>query len=582
MTHLELLTLNYLLNSVWQVPLIFFAAEGGTRLLRSAGPRMEHRIWVAALALETILPACAFGPSLRSFYSSLFNSRSGHITTHTAILNVTAVQSRSNIGAAIAFTALLAFAATLLFFSARLLYGICRAHALRRTAEHVALTGEPLNIWKRSARIFDVHNAQLATSAFIASPSTIGIRRRIVLLPPVLLTSLAQDDLAAALAHEFAHMRRRDFAKNLVYEIISLPTAWHPFLWRTRQRIAESRELVCDELAAQATNGPSRYAHSLLRLAASVSGSTRAATFHAVGMLDANILERRVMALNRKRPIAATSRRFTVTAVVLLGTATCAAAMTLRLEVPAQAIAVTAVTRASSDGPISSAESRELWARTAAHAQVRIAGGVAAGQIISKVNPIYPIEAKASGVEGSVLLHAIIGKDGTIQQLAVISGPPLLVPSAMDAVKQWVYRPYLLNGEPVEVETTITVNYSLANSASAQPPADNSNQDADKIGGSDGAVYNIGGSVRPPTLVYAANPEYPEGARKAKISGNVVVSLIVDPAGEPYNVHVARGLGNELDEKAVEAVQQYRFKPATRNGEPVAVALKVEVNFQVF
>jgi protein TonB len=97
-----------------------------------------------------------------------------------------------------------------------------------------------------------------------------------------------------------------------------------------------------------------------------------------------------------------------------------------------------------------------------------------------------------------------------------------------------------------------------------------------------GGVYQVGGSVRPPIAIYTPDPEFSEEARKAKFSGNVVVSLIVDANGNPKNVHVLRGVGMGLDEKAVAAVQQYKFKPALQNGKPVAVYLNVEVNFQIF
>ncbi len=97
-----------------------------------------------------------------------------------------------------------------------------------------------------------------------------------------------------------------------------------------------------------------------------------------------------------------------------------------------------------------------------------------------------------------------------------------------------------------------------------------------------GGVYQVGGSVRPPIVVYQVDPEFSEEARKAKFSGNVVVSLIVGADGRPRNVHVLRGVGMGLDEKAVEAVQQYKFKPATQNGKAVSVYLNVEVNFQIF
>jgi peptidyl-prolyl cis-trans isomerase A (cyclophilin A) len=93
--------------------------------------------------------------------------------------------------------------------------------------------------------------------------------------------------------------------------------------------------------------------------------------------------------------------------------------------------------------------------------RVNISAGVAVGLIISKVPPVYPIDAKQAGVSGTVVLSAIIGRDGTIEELQVISGQDLLRQAALDAVRQWRYRPYLLNGEPVEVRTTINVVFIL-------------------------------------------------------------------------------------------------------------------------
>lgn len=284
------------------------------------------------------------------------------------------------------------------------------------------------------------------------------------------------------------------------------------------------------------------------------------------------------MKLTRNHPITAASRRAAIVAAIALGIATCASAMSLRFEVPAQAIV-----------PIHTVAPVHAIGRFGAqqtNGPTRVSGGVMAGQIVSKVNPVYPQEARERGIAGSVVLHAIIDVDGTIKELAVVSGPPELQKSAIEAVKQWVYKPFLLNGEPQEVDTTITVNYSLGNSAQPgsdpQPQANNSSEDAYQVAGSDGGVYKVGGSVRPPVLLSSVDPQYSEAARKAKLSGNVIVALVVDQNGQPQNVRVLRGLGNDLDEKAVEAVQQYRFKPATRNDEPVPVDLKVAVNFQIF
>jgi protein TonB len=93
--------------------------------------------------------------------------------------------------------------------------------------------------------------------------------------------------------------------------------------------------------------------------------------------------------------------------------------------------------------------------------RIRVSQGVTQGLLVHRVEPLYPKIALAARITGVVQLKAIIGKDGNIKELQTLSGPPLLVPSAIDAVKQWHYKPYLLNGEAVEVETSVTVTFQL-------------------------------------------------------------------------------------------------------------------------
>jgi TonB family protein len=138
-------------------------------------------------------------------------------------------------------------------------------------------------------------------------------------------------------------------------------------------------------------------------------------------------------------------RRFATAALcALLGLGACASALALRTAVPTPT--PLAIAQPPSDAP----------------APTHISANVIAGTRLSYITPIYPPEAKAAKLSGVVILHAVIGKDGKIESLNVVSGPEAFQKSALDAVRQWTYSPYRLNGEPTLVDTNITVNYSLA------------------------------------------------------------------------------------------------------------------------
>jgi TonB family protein len=98
---------------------------------------------------------------------------------------------------------------------------------------------------------------------------------------------------------------------------------------------------------------------------------------------------------------------------------------------------------------------------TAPRLRVAIGGNVMKAKLINKVDPVYPDEARDKKIEGTVVLHVILGTDGSVVRIAVTSGHPLLAPAATDAVRQWRYQPTLLNGEPVEVDTQINVIFAL-------------------------------------------------------------------------------------------------------------------------
>jgi TonB family protein len=447
---IETKTLEYLLNSLWQVPLIFAAAWIAARIARSSGPPMEHRIWVTALVLQTVVPACSFRLEsvLHKLWALLLRGPSAagglvHVVEGAATVSG-AVALRIPLEALTAVAAI--YGCTLLYFAVRLGWGLYRTSVLTHQAESVTLTDEAMRHWQRCAAIFGCESARIAASPEMDGPVTVGGRQGVVLVPPRFLQSSAELDLDAVLAHEFAHMKRHDFLKNLVYGALSLPVAYHPFLWMTKSRIAETREMICDGMAAQAVDGTEPYVRSLMRLASLLVKGTPDKTLHAIGIFDANIFERRVMNLTQKRVEIKGVRRFAIAATcAAVGVATCASALALRMDV-----ATPSTTAAQNENG----------------KPVKVAPAIMAEQSIYKKNPVYPPTAKETKdiLNGPVVLHVIIGKDGAVKHIQIKKSLRAdYDQSALEAVKDWTYKPFLLSGNPVEVETTVTVNYSMNN-----------------------------------------------------------------------------------------------------------------------
>jgi len=441
---------TFLLNAAWKIALVYVAALLLARLIRPLGPAAEHRLWVGALFLEVLLPAMhlPLDTLWARLAAMLFPHAETHGEVHILIGPGSGISDSLHAPAPLVQAAILVYCGIALFFTTRLLWGLCKTHQLTRSAETVSLPAETTRIWINICKALQtpVGKPHIALSQQIRTPITIGVRRQWLLLPQQFLAHGDEAEIEAAFAHECAHMRRHDFAKNLIYSILALPIAFHPLVWRTLAAIAESRELICDDLAAT-VKGRNRYARSLVRLAewlAIQPALPESHPLHAIGVFDANIFERRIMQLTHPPVRLRGVRRFAALAIcALAATTVCASALAWHVNFnPGMAA-----------GPGMMADAPKL---------IHVKSDVMQGNLIHQVRPVYPPDAKTARIEGTVVLQATIGKDGAIDHLVVKEGPKELQHSAMDAVKQWRYKPYLLNGDPVEVETTINVTYSLA------------------------------------------------------------------------------------------------------------------------
>lgn len=444
MTNLEPWVLSYVVNSLWQAPLLFAAGLLAARALRPAGAEAGHRAWVAVLILESVLPACSPVPFswLRTL---LIWNRDAHAAGNaqvTVLIGAGTTTGGFNLPDAAISVIVVAYGAVTAWFAARFLWRWSRLGRMRRRSFTVTLADEPARCWAQCSEHFAVRNALLAASTHVFAPVTMGISRKLLVLPAGITSRISEAEMQSVFAHEFAHMRRNDFLKNCFYELVSLPVSYHPVVWFTRAKLGESREMICDQMAAEIA-GRGQYSRSLLRLASLLSESTPSRTAHALGIFDSNTLERRLMKLADHPSEIRGLRRFAAIAACLaLGAATSASALALRMQVNS--------TEETGHHP------------TAHPTKVNVSPEIMQNQVIHKVVPKYPADAKKARIQGKVVLNAVIGKDGSVTDLKVDSGPKELRQSSLDAVKQWKYKPYLLNGQPVAVATTINVIYSLA------------------------------------------------------------------------------------------------------------------------
>ncbi len=435
--------LTYLVNSVWQIPLLVAVGWIVARALRPLGAAAEHRVWVGVLLGEALLPAASLLPAgwlrLALPWTGANAAGPGHVSV---TMGAGTVLGAGSLSLDLAMIAVFVYGAVTAWFAMRFVRRWARLTILRRESVAVELTDGAADPWTRCAQKFGVGEVALATSSRIFGPVTMGCFRKMVLLPPGMLARLAEPERDTVIAHEFAHIRRHDFLKNLAYEALTLPVSYHPLVGFARERLTTSREMVCDRMAAE-TTGTAQYARSLLRLATTLEGGLPKRLPHTLGIFDTNLLERRLMQLTEKRNDVRGLRRLAVlTACAALGIATCGSALALRMHVNA-------------------AEAVDHGAPAQPHGPIMVKSSVMAGQRINGEVPKYPEEAKKERIQGTVLLDAVIGTDGSVKELTVASGPNELRQSATDAVHTWKYKPYLLNGNPVEVETTIHVVYSL-------------------------------------------------------------------------------------------------------------------------
>lgn len=189
----------------------------------------------------------------------------------------------------------------------------------------------------------------------------------------------------------------------------------------------------------------------------------------------------------------------------------------------------------------------------------------------------YPEQARRNGIQGQVVLHVEISEAGDVEHIDVLSGNPLLVPSTVESVKRWKYKPFLRGGKPIKVSTRVPLDFAFARNVQEIMLDRNTASSASVPLAS--TLMPLPAGIMTGRLVHKVAPIYPAWARANHIAGTVVLRAWISMAGRIKNLIPVSG-PRELIEPSIGAVQQWRYRPYVVNGKPVEVATDIEVNYE--
>jgi beta-lactamase regulating signal transducer with metallopeptidase domain len=322
--------LTFLINAVWQIPVAAGVAAAACRLMRNAPARYRHAVCVAGLVAAAMLPIAGVrrsAPERATFAVPQQLEVAANGVPGAATLPSEPLPARS---VPVSRTAANAAAWVFGLFVAFRLGSLARAGwKTIRICRDASPNAQACPVWERCLRAFGLRRAELRWSRRIAGPVTAG---QIVILPES-MAEQPEEILTTAMAHETAHVARRDFASNLLCELIALPISFHPATAWLKREIGRTRELACDELVTARLLAPDVYARSIVSIAASISGLPRAG--YTLGVLDGDILEERIRRL-MDRPVANLRRARLMLAAGLATLAVCVA-IASGLAIPARA-----------------------------------------------------------------------------------------------------------------------------------------------------------------------------------------------------------------------------------------------------
>ncbi len=578
-----------------------------TFLLRRRSAAVRHALWTAAFAALLALPFLSMALPILSvpikgpltaglvFQTDVSAAYQRHAPrTGDQAMTASPLKSEPSLPDLSQFLMLLWAAGATVSF-AQMFTGWVAMQRLRRRASPFS---EPDLV--SLAKLFEIdQEVNLLETPQGSMPATYGLLRPAIFMP-VDSAEWSVDRRRVVLLHELAHVRRRDSAMQLLARTALSLYWWNPLAWFAWREFLKERERAADDMVLNAGACASEYASHLLEIARSMH-STAALEYAAVAMARRSQLEGRLLAIldssrQRKNPRRALSVLASLLAVPIIAPLAAVQAQSDQQQAPASdRVSVSSVAGLIQQGDTALEQGNFNPAKTLYQRALTALGS--GPERAKALLHLGVAELATKNIEEAIVdfekaQEADSAKTGEARMwMAIARQRQNDLPAASG-----LYQSALAAQDPNSAATATILElygqllsqqgqYEQAKMITDQAAAIRKAQAAQMLATSQPSspdVYQIGGDVKAPTLIFKVEPEYSQEARLAKYQGSILLSVEINVAGNAQNIKVIRGLGLGLDEKAIDAVRRWRFQPGTKFGEPVTTAAKIEVNFRLF
>jgi|GEM_PF-1238227 len=539
-------------SHLWQTTLVLLALLVIARTMNSAPARLRNALWWVGFAkifmplallshAGRLLMQAMAGPAGASFsFGSIVVKLAGG-ASYIMDPGLLVVASRPQNG--VAGSSLFTLITVLWAAGAAFILGRFMLRARRSPFSNAVplgrCHGDPRYHIEEAARAGGIEPGAVFVTAGEGVPGVSGLLRPRIIIPERAAMELNQEELRAVLLHEEAHRRRREPLRLALQRLALTVFFFYPPLWLLLRELNTSAEMACDEAVLEAGTGSAAYMAAIASMLG--FGLEEGLEPTALGFGRLSPIRERLERLETNRRFIAMRRH----RLALLGAVLVVVMLSFIPLAPlADSQPVQVVPQAVPAPPPPPEVPPELKPESMAY-------------------PEYPDEAREQGLEGKVLLEATISADGTVTEIKVIQGVarcPQMEKNAIEALKKWLFRPALLNGDPIESQLLIPIAFDL--------------DDVKPI------EFD-----KPPLIIddLCPLPEYPEVSRRAGIEGKTVIEVEILADGTVARTEVTEGVPGhpELDRAAMDAVAKWHFEPATKDGVPVGVTVSIPIEFRL-